>query len=381
MTQKEEILAAIAEAAEKQTTESVGKAVGAVNEYLVSRFGPAAALPAFKNVGTQFAEFLKGDPRLAAMAQKKGIVAGTDPVAIKIPRYGLKAEEWAAPIHKANVLTTDFPQERTYLPFFDQPRRRVFLRDLLPVAGLSTPQLEYARLVGCTNSAGGVAEAAAKPESEIDTELKVEAVKQIATWIPVSRQAVRDVSGLAAFLNSVLGYFLAIEEDDQILNGAGGNDFNGILNDPDVQTQAFSVDIIETIRKAITKVQTGSPCFGAGWEPTAIVMHPTDWEEASLIRDLNDRFLLHSSNDTAAGQPAVRLWNLPVIVTPAIAVNTALVGAFDIGATLWTYDDVTLRVSDSHSDFFVKNLLAVLAEMRELLAIYYPQAFVEVALA
>lgn len=384
---KEDIVKAIAEAAQSQSTEAAAKAVAAVNEYLTARFGAAAAVSGFEGVGTQFAKALKGDPRLVLMAQKRGMVAGTDPIAVKIPRYGLKDGEYSPALYgKATVVTGDFPAERTYLPLVDVPRRRVFLRDIIPVAGLGTPQIEYARIIGCDNSAGGVAEGAAKPESGLDTELKVEAVKQIATWIPVSRQSVRDVTGLAAFLNNILAYFLAIEEDDQILNGAGGNDMNGILNDPGIQSQAVGAEAspaqpkLIAVRKAITKVQTGLACFSAGFDPTALVVHPNDAEDLDLLTDTTGRYML-TPFEGAGGQAAAGgklVWGLPVVVTPAIAAGTGLVGAFDMGATLWTYDDVTLRISDSHSDFFVKNLLAVLAEMRELLVIYYPKGFCKV---
>ena len=137
-----------------------------------------------------------------------------------------------------------------------------------------------------------------------------------------------------------------------------------------------------TWRAWFQPVQTGSPCFGAGWDPTGIVMHPSDWEATELEKDLNERYMLIGASDTPrTGGGARSLWGVPVIVTPAITSGVALVGAFDIGATLWTYDDVTLRISDSHSDYFVKNLLAVLAEMRELLSIYYPQAFVSADVA
>lgn len=378
---KEELLAAVNEQMKVGGVEAATKVVEAMNSYLIGKFGPYAAVPEIKSVGEQFAASIKGDPRLSLMAKGHGFTAGTNPIAVTLPRYGLKAGEYSAPNVKANVLTTAFPSERTYLPFFQEPRRRLYLRDVLPVAGLGTPQLEYARISAFTNSAGGVAEAAAKPESAITTQLKVEAVKTIATFIPVSRQAIADVNGLSAYLNQVLAYFLALEEDDQILNGTGGNDLNGILADADIITRAVGADTkLDAIRKAITDMQTGFASGTAGFEPTALILHPADWEDLELLKDTTGRYLLIPSDETPAqgGPVPPRVWRVPVIPTPAIAAGTGLMGAFDIAATLWSYEDVTLRVSDSHSDFFVKNLLAILAEFRELLAIYYPKGFVKI---
>lgn len=356
---------------------------GQLNEYLVAKFGPAAAVPEYKGPGTQFIEAIKeaeGD-RLALMATGHGKVVGTSQIPVKIDGWGLKAGEYRAPVLKANVVSTQFPSERSYLPFVREPRRRIYMRDIIPVAGLSTPQLEYARVTGFDNSAGGVAEAATKPESGLITALVTDSVKQIATWMPVSRRALRDVDGLGAYLNSILGYFLALEEDDQILNGAGGVDMNGILNAVGVQTQALGGDTrLDAIRKAMTKIQTGFSAGTAGWEPTGLVLHPSDWEDIELLKDLNLRYLLiPEGTATGDGTPQPpRVWRVPVVVTPAIAAGTGLMGAFDIGATLFTYEDVTLRISDSHASFFVQNLVAVLAEFRELLAIYYPAAFCKI---
>jgi HK97 family phage major capsid protein len=66
-----------------------------------------------------------------------------------------------------------------------------------------------------------------------------------------------------------------------------------------------------------------------------------------------------------------------VVQTTAQPENTALVGDFQ-QASLIVRSGVDLRISDSHDDYFVKNLLAVVAEMRVALAVYRPAAFATV---
>jgi HK97 family phage major capsid protein len=61
-------------------------------------------------------------------------------------------------------------------------------------------------------------------------------------------------------------------------------------------------------------------------------------------------------------------------VTEGLAANTALVGDFT-QAVLWEREGVSLMVSDQHSDFFTRNLLAILAEMRAAFGVLDPQAF------
>jgi HK97 family phage major capsid protein len=68
------------------------------------------------------------------------------------------------------------------------------------------------------------------------------------------------------------------------------------------------------------------------------------------------------------------LWGLSVVVTEAQTQNTALVGDFR-QAILWEREGVNVMVSDQHSDFFTRNLLAILAERRAAFGVLDPEAF------
>jgi HK97 family phage major capsid protein len=76
------------------------------------------------------------------------------------------------------------------------------------------------------------------------------------------------------------------------------------------------------------------------------------------------------------GEPKV--WRMPVVDTPAITEGTALVGAFGTGAQLYDREDASIRISEQHSDFFVRNAIVILAEQRLALAVKRPEAFVKV---
>jgi len=69
------------------------------------------------------------------------------------------------------------------------------------------------------------------------------------------------------------------------------------------------------------------------------------------------------------------LWGMPVAVTPVIAVGTALVGAFASAAQVFYRGALRVEASNSHQDFFIKNLVAIRAEQRLALAVYRPEAF------
>jgi HK97 family phage major capsid protein len=69
---------------------------------------------------------------------------------------------------------------------------------------------------------------------------------------------------------------------------------------------------------------------------------------------------------------------MPVIDTPAMTEGTALVGAFGSGAQLYDREQASIRISEQHSDFFIRNAIVVLAEQRLALAVKRPEAFVKV---
>jgi HK97 family phage major capsid protein len=71
---------------------------------------------------------------------------------------------------------------------------------------------------------------------------------------------------------------------------------------------------------------------------------------------------------------------LPVALTAAIAAGTALVGAFRTAAQIFRKGGIRVEASNSHSDYFVKNLTAIRAEKRLALAVYIPGAFGKVTL-
>ena len=74
------------------------------------------------------------------------------------------------------------------------------------------------------------------------------------------------------------------------------------------------------------------------------------------------------------------LWGKLVIPTKRMARGYFLVGAFRMGADLWDREQATVEISREHSDFFTRNLAAILCEERLALTVGRPLAFVYGAL-
>ena len=173
-------------------------------------------------------------------------------------------------------------------------------------------------------------------------------------------------------------YGLRLLEDNQILNGDGaGENLLGVLNTPGIQSYAWSsgsaLPVPDTKADSIRRAATLA--FLAYYEPTGVVLHPQDWEDIELTKDANGQYLIAVSV-AVGGEP--RVWRMPVVDTPAMPIGTALIGAFGTGAQLYDREQASIRISEQHSDFFVRNAIVVLAEQRLALAVKRPEAFVTI---
>lgn len=222
-----------------------------------------------------------------------------------------------------------------------------------------------------TNSAAETAEAAAKPESALDFTLRTDNVRKIATWVPVTDEMLADVPAFEAYVRERLGFMVKRREETELLLGSGtGSNIQGIENRTGVQTvTGYGSSTLDSLYHGITLVRTG-----AFAEPTAIVMHPNDWENVRLSKDGNQNYLMGPA--TAEGPASV--WGLQVRITTAQTENTALVGAFRPHAQIFRRSGIDIAISTENEDYFLKNKVAVRAEERLALAVYRPAAFCKV---
>jgi HK97 family phage major capsid protein len=231
-----------------------------------------------------------------------------------------------------------------------------------------------------TNAAAEVAEAVdqatgTKPESTFAFDIVQSPVQTIAHWVAVTRRALSDAAQMSDLIDGQLRLGIDLRLEAEILNGNGtAPNLRGLLNTSGIGTQAKASDSgMVAILKALDVVRA------AFMEPNAIVMNPADWQAIRLVRD--DSGAAAGTGGFLFGGPQVggtlTLWGVPVITTPLIAAGTALVGDFK-QAILWAREGVTVTASTEHADFFIKNLVAVLAEGRWAFGVPRPAAFCKV---
>jgi HK97 family phage major capsid protein len=270
-------------------------------------------------------------------------------------------------------------------------RKPLTVRDLVSKRRTASDAVEFVRQTSHTNAAAVVAEATSsagptvvsstltynagggyKPEGSWAFEVVTTNVKTIAEWVPVTKRALADVAQLEGLINDELAADIAEAEENQILNGDGsGENFTGITATSGIQTQAFATDLFTSVRKGVTQLRTVRRV-----NPTAVLVNPADAEKIDLLKDANNVY--YYGGPQVIGQRT--LWGVPVVESETQASGTALLGDFS-KAVLWDREQTTVTMTDSHSDFFVRNLVAILAEERLAFGVTRPTAFCTVALA
>jgi hypothetical protein len=63
-------------------------------------------------------------------------------------------------------------------------------------------------------------------------------------------------------------------------------------------------------------------------------------------------------NTASASRCSARIWNVPVAISTVVGAGTAVVGAFGTEAKIFRRGGATVEASNSHDDYFVRDLVA-----------------------
>ncbi len=248
--------------------------------------------------------------------------------------------------------------------------KRITVRDLLAPGQTASNVIKYMKETTFTNAAATVAEGAARAESTLVFDLASDDVKEIGHWLPVTGEMVEDVPQIQSYIDARLNLGVELTEEDQLLNGEGtGTNLTGLMNRTGLTAaQARGADTnIDAIYKCMMNIFNASFVM-----PEGHIINPTNWQTIQLSKDSDGRYL--GSGPWSPAQSAV-LWGLPVAVTPSIVANTSLTGAFRSCAQIFDKGGIRVEATNSHADFFVKRLIAIMANKRLALAVYRPSAF------
>lgn len=267
------------------------------------------------------------------------------------------------------------------------PMRQPRILDLVTVTTTDSNLIQYTAMLAANDgtrgdNAAATAKGTAYNEADYNFELREAPVRDIGQWIPAHRSELADQGQLQALLERLLSFGVDLALESEVLSGDGtGQHLTGILETDGINSVFRDVTTperrVETLHRAITRERL--TLFG---EPDGMVLHPTDYEETLFEKTDSGAggYVWIGALASLAGNTPQSLWGKPVVTTPVMPQNTGLVGNFKMGCVVYIRAGVQTRASDSHSDFFTRRMVAVLAETRAASAVPLPVAFCEVTL-
>lgn len=265
------------------------------------------------------------------------------------------------------------------------------MRDVLLNLTTNSDAVTILQEASFTNAAVEVAEATSpatglKPESDMTFTEVTFPVRWVAHWLSVTRQNLEDLAFIRGYIDGRLLTGLARREDNQFLNGNGTTpNLTGILQTSGIivlDAAYFTANPVKDagtanenanrIRRAITRIKLSSV---GGAMPSFVVENPADVEDLDTVTDAQRQYLF---GGPASGSVS-RLWGLPIVQSENIAAKTSLVGDGTMAAIVDRMQ-AQLFTTDSHADYFLRNLFVILAEERVALPVFRPSGFAKVTL-
>lgn len=259
---------------------------------------------------------------------------------------------------------------------------QLVVADLFAQGATTSNQISYVKETAFQNSAAGVAEKGAKPQSDDTIARVVEQVGKIAHFMKTTDELVQDAAAYQSFLQSRLVLGVRLKEQTELLSGSGYPSVPGLLGRSGMQTAIAETSgtladptlVINAVYNQITNIR-----FNAFVEPDAALVNPVDWQNIRLARDAQKQYYAGGPFTGAYGNGGYTnvdaLWGLRVLVTPAIPAGTLLIGGFQECAQIFRRQGVTVEMTNSNVDDFTNNLITTRAEERLALAVYRPGGF------
>lgn len=227
-----------------------------------------------------------------------------------------------------------------------------------------------------TNNAAEVGEATAlvgasglKPDSLNENVVKQATAVTIAHLKHSTERALRNRGEVANLIENELSVGLEERIDLQLTAGNGtAPNMRGALATSGTQAQAFATDMITTLVKARTKVRLAR----SSSTPT-VLLNPVDYEAWTLTKDGSGDYMFAGTLFGSEGVPG--LLGMRFVESETIPAGVAIVADW-ASATLQTIDAERIVWTDSHMDYFARNIRSCRAEIDVLFSIRRPGQFV-----
>lgn len=237
---------------------------------------------------------------------------------------------------------------------FAGPAYRPSLLSILPSRRVTRDAVETVKL----NSSGGagaqVLEGDTKADVAMDGQLIRNEICTYAATTSASKQVLADADQLAGAVDGLMRSKVLAKVEAELIGGDGSQGHvSGLLDAGSVHVPVNATNAVDAIGEAIASM------VDQGYQPTAIVMGASDWQDIAGERAQDGHYVLAVPTSPAP----LTLWGVQVILSAAVPAGTAIV--LDAGfVSVLDREELTVAASEHHSDYFARNLVMIRAECR-----------------
>lgn len=244
------------------------------------------------------------------------------------------------------------------------------VRDLIAPGTTDSNGIEYVQEEAFTDSTDVTSEGQEYKQSDFDLKLKTATVRKITAYIIVSEEMLEDVEGLNSYISLRLPSKMKLKENYQLLYGDGtGINLSGLTKNATAYVDELAdtkVSEIDILVSALKQVRTSE------YDPTFALIHPTEALKIKLKKDDNGQYI---QPWIFMGNKDINLDGVRIIVSSAITAGDFLVG--DGGAAqVFDRRQMTLEMTNTNEDNFVKGMVTVRISERITVAVYRPKGFI-----
>lgn len=282
-----------------------------------------------------------------------------------------------------NLLGTDPIQPLRMAGIHFDPRRPKHIRELINTIVTDSPILSYAQETGYTDGSAMRAQGTAAGQSDFTITRKEVIVQALSTFFTITKEMMTDTDWINNYIETRGVSWMLMVEDSNIFSGNGiSPNLTGIQ--PIAQAYdnrslkigkvagdlaSQSINYFDILCGMASQLIDGTNGY---YSPTGIIMHPTDELIMNLARNAYGSLQFPMAAMGAGLEPM----GAKIAANTVVAKGNALIGDFQLGATLAQREAMEITFSNQHVDNFTKGFITVLVEERLGLVVHNPNAFV-----
>lgn len=255
-------------------------------------------------------------------------LALTNPHAVKSAARAMAAKMTGPdPLVKALVPTGTAVDDVPMVGVYEQPDLPTSLLDLVPMRPVPANWF-YLKETGRVDNAAVVAPGEEKPVSEYSLERRDDHLRPVAHLAgPIDKYVLEDGASVEQFVERRMYAGLRRGIEAALLNGDGEvsagpprtDNVTGLLVQSGIQSQPYLDGLLNTIRRAITRLER------LGYVARAVVLSPDDWELLETTRREGDGAFDLGPANLPVDRAKRTVWGVQVVVSVDLPAKTGIV--------------------------------------------------------